>query len=176
MLRPSGKETLKLISLGKHPNSQLKAFLFRRRSKGSGVVKAEAKPPRNRRYGASLKIGIGMSKTRGQSHCASTVIKSTNKFKGPRQRRSTNQGAPSSLEFTQFPVLSTPMAPLPMAKAMLPSKGSVMSGVAIAAPGPLEACPTIPSLSVVRCTKEGKVGPSLNLAWLASLWPWVRSQ
>ena len=33
------------------------------------------------------------------------------------------------------------MAPLPMAKARLPRKGSVMSGVAIAAPGPLEAQP-----------------------------------
>ena len=33
------------------------------------------------------------------------------------------------------------MAPLPMANAMQPSRGSVMSGVAVAAPGPLEAQP-----------------------------------
>ena len=52
MLRPSGREALRLISLGKHPNSYLKASLVRRRSKGCGVAKAQAKPRKNRRYGA----------------------------------------------------------------------------------------------------------------------------
>ena len=91
--------------------------------------------------GASLKIGIGKSKaTREQSHCATTVNKSAI-LKGPRQRRGTNQGAPSACVSSQFHFPSTPMAPLPMAKAMQPSRGSVMSGVAFAAPGPLEAPP-----------------------------------
>ena len=48
-LVPSEREALRLISLGKHPNSYLKASLVRRRSKGYGVARAQAKP---------LKIGV----------------------------------------------------------------------------------------------------------------------
>ena len=63
MLRPSGKEALRLIALGKHPGTYLNAPLVKRRLTGSTRDSAPGKPPRNRLYGASLRIGIKISKT-----------------------------------------------------------------------------------------------------------------
>ena len=68
---------------------------------------------------------------------------------------------------------SSQMAPSPMVKAMLPSKGSVMSGVAFAAPGPLEAQPlgglSNPSLPLSCPLHEGGKGWTITDPCLACI-------
>ena len=89
-------------------------------------------------------------------------------------QRGTNQGASSASVSAIFHAPSTPMVPLPMAKPMQPIKGSVMSGVASAAPGPLEAQPLggLSNLSLpLSCPlHEGGKGWTITdpcLAWIA---------